>query len=515
MTPTRPLAPILAVLALGTACTDEARFPPKFLFGVATAGFQNEMGCPTIPPSECDDPGSDWHQFITDPIFTSNPSLYLKGDPPSTGPGFYELFDEDFARAKDELKLGSVRLSIEWSRIFPTSTVGVEGDEALKAVASAKGIAFYHRVFAAMRARGLVPMVTLTHYTLPLWLHDAKACHQDLETCPARGWLDERTIAESAKYAGFVAREFGGEVDLWATQNEPLAITLAGYLQPGKDRANPPAVSLRAAEAKTVTMNMILGHARMYDAVKAADTRDADGDGTASEVGLVFNMTPVRPVDPDNNLDFKAAENIFYLYNKLYLNATIKGEFDDDADGTGTLREDLKGRMDYLGINYYTRLTVAGLEGSALPAFSPLLTLDPLSSKNVFWEDYPRGIYEMVTFVKETYGLPIRITETGFNTVDADGKPRADVERLMVETIGWLKRAMDEGADVRGLYWWTLVDNYEWNHGMRPFRMGLYALDVDVPAKPRSLRGLGRTYADIAAAHRIPAALGAKFPIGD
>lgn len=511
--PIRLLSCLLLSAAAG--CTDPARFPDGFLFGAAVAGFQVDMGCPTVPAAECEDPASDWYQFVTDPLFTSNPDLHIKGDAPSLGPGFYELFDADFARAKDELNLGSVRLSIEWSRIFPTSTVGVEGHEALKAVASASGIAFYHRVFASMKARGLVPMVTLTHYTLPLWIHDAKACHQDLDTCPARGWLDERTITEIAKYSGFVAREFGAEVDLWATQNEPLAITLAGYLQPGKDRANPPGVRLKADAARTVTMNMIVGHARMYDAVKAADTVDADGDGAPNQVGLVFNMTPVRPADPDDNLDFKAAENIFYLYNELYLNATIKGEFDDDADGTGAVRDDLKGRMDYLGLNYYTRLTVAGLAGSALPEFSPLLTLDPTSPQNVFWEDYPRGLYEMAMFIEETYDLPIYVTETGFNTIDAAGLPRTDVERLAVENIAWLKRAIDEGADVRGLYWWTLVDNYEWNHGMRPFRMGLYAVDVDVPAKPRTLRGIGRVYAEVAAARRIPEPLGKAHPIGE
>ena len=89
---------------------------------------------------------------------------------------------------------------------------------------------------------------------------------------------------EIAKYSGFVAKEFEGDVDLWATLNEPLAVVLAGYLQPGKDRTNPPAVGFQGKSAKAVTMAMITGQARMYDAVKANDTVDADGNGKASEV---------------------------------------------------------------------------------------------------------------------------------------------------------------------------------------------------------------------------------------
>lgn len=511
----RLLATLLPALIACRAEPDRA-FPEGFLFGSAVAGFQVDMGCPTLSADECEDRASDWYQFVTDPYFTANEALHIKGDAPSTGPGFYELYGEDLGRAKDELKLGSVRLSIEWSRIFPASTRGIDGHEELKAVASAEGIAYYRRVFEAMRAKGLEPLVTLNHYTMPLWVHDGKACHQDPNGCTARGWMDESTITEIAKYAAFCAREFGDLVDVWATLNEPLALPLSGYLQPGADRSNPPGVSMKAKAAKTVTMNLIVGHARMYDAVKAADTIDADGDGKASQIGLVLNMSPARPVDPDDEFDAQAAKDIFYLYNSLFLNATIKGLLDENADGNTVEREDLRGRMDYLGINYYTRLTLKGLPGSILPEFSPLLTLDPFSSETVLWEDYPRGLYEMLMHVHETYGVPTYVTENGYPEGSFQKTPRADPDeqgRLMVESLSWVRRAIAEGADVRGYYWWTLVDNYEWNHGMDDIRLGLYRVDGTDPQKKRTLRDIGRLYARIAADRRVPDDLHEKFPI--
>lgn len=511
-------ASVLLGLAACAASTDPkkpaaAEFPKGFVFGTAVAGFQVDMGCPTVPAAECDDQASDWYQWITDArVLAKKQALSFAGDPPSQGPGFYELFPADLARAKNDAKLGSVRLSIEWSRIFPESTKGVTGFEALKAKASANGVAFYHRVFAKMKELGLVPLVTINHYTMPTWVNDGTGCHFDFEHCTARGWLDASTLDEVGKYAAFVGHEYAGEVDLWATENEPLAITLAGYLSPGASRTNPPALSFHAKEAKAVTIAMIKGHARMYDGLKAGDDKDADGDGNNSQVGLVFNMAPVVPADPDKEEDVTAARNTFYLYDQLFLDGTIRGDLDEDANGTHIVHHpELAGRMDYLGINYYTRITVAGTTGPVLPEFSNLLTIDLLSPKTSFDEDYARGIYEMVMYVKDRYRLPMYITENGKSAkAGGDG---SDQQRFFAEHLQWLKRAIDEGADVRGYYWWTLMDNYEWNHGMHEFHMGLWAVDPDRQDKPRTRRAMVDTYAAVATGHQLPAELVAKYPI--
>lgn len=512
---TRRIVPLLLAFAC-TSTPDEPspEFPDGFLWGAAVAGFQVDMGCPTIPAEECEDRASDWYQWITDErLLEKKEDLFFVGGPPSTGPGFYELYPQDLARAKDELKLDSVRVSIEWSRLFPTSTEAVAADfEALQAVANPEGVAFYHRLFAELKAQGLVPLVTLNHYTLPLWIHDGAACHFDLEGCEKRGWVDDTILAEARKYALFAGREFGAEVDWWATLNEPLANTLAGYLSPGKDRVHPPGLSLQAEAAKAVTFNMIYGHAAMYDGLKEGDTVDIDGDGKSSMVGVVLNLAAVRPADPEDPDDVTATENIRYLYNELFARAIIEGKLDEDASGAdGVFKQELVDRCDYMGINYYTRLTLDGMDRSASisETFSPLLTLNPFSPDTVLWEDYPRGLYEVIKAFDAKWKMPILVTENGY--ARPGDQPRA--EALMVETISWMKKAIDEGADVRGYYWWSLTDNYEWNHGMEEMRFGLYEVDIEDTAKPRTKRPIADVYTSIVEANRVPETLEAKHPV--
>jgi beta-glucosidase/6-phospho-beta-glucosidase/beta-galactosidase len=478
-------------------------FPADFTWGAAVAGFQVDMGCPTLPPERCEDRASDWYAFITGERFLSQ--SYMVGDAPSKGPGFWELYPEDLRRAKEEIGLEGFRMSVEWSRVFPTATDGIEGYEALKAAANPEALATYHAIFAELKARGIKPFVTLHHYTLPTWIHDAVGCNADLSACTERGWLDkERTVREISKFAAFAAREFGGEVDEWATLNEPLALSLPGYVQPGKDRANPPAVSLQFEAFKAVTLAMIEGHARMYDAVKAADTADADGDGSSSRVGLVYNLAPVRG-RTDSRVDQRAAENVFYLYNTVFLDATIKGSLDANLDRNPVQRDDLAGRMDFLGINYYTRSTVDGTGDAQLPTLSPLTTFNPFTV--TVWEDYPRGIYEMIMHVKARYGVPMVISENGTEKM-ADGDKGTS---FVVRNLQWVRQARKEGADVRGYYVWTLMDNYEWNHGMS-LKFGLYAVDTENAAKPRTLRDVGRAYGRVISANDIPADLAEKYP---
>ncbi|HEY8074379.1 MAG TPA: family 1 glycosylhydrolase, partial [Labilithrix sp.] len=162
-------------------------FPANFVFGTAVAGFQVDMGCPTIDAAKCEDRASDWYQWITTDRIENNPILFMSKDPPSKGPGFYETYDADLARASGELGNGAVRLSIEWSRIFPTPTFDANSHSALAAIASADGVAFYHRIFAAMKKRGLKPFVTVNHYSLPTWIHDGNACNISLDDCIAAG----------------------------------------------------------------------------------------------------------------------------------------------------------------------------------------------------------------------------------------------------------------------------------------------------------------------------------------
>jgi beta-glucosidase/6-phospho-beta-glucosidase/beta-galactosidase len=485
-------------------------FPDGFLFGAATSGFQVEMGCPTLAPEKCVDANSDWYQFVTSPETANDRLAFVAdgNDPAVVGPGQWELFAADFDLAAHDVGHNAYRLSLEWSRILPTSTEGVEGYENLRAIANDDAVQHYHQVFAALKAEGLTPLVTLDHYTLPTWIHDGVGCHVDFASCSPRGWLDrDRTVTEIAKYAGFVAREYGGEVDLWTTLNEPLAVLLAGYLLPNPTRSNPPAVFFRFDEFKTAMTAMIEAHARMVDAVRANDEQDADSDGVAEQVGIVYAMSPVIPKNPDRELDRQAADNLFYLWNLAFLNAVALGQLDENLDGAAEFRQDLAGRLDFLGLNYYARITVSGLSFSLVPWFTPLLTINPLDLR--IDEIYPRGIWEMTEYANQQLGVPVYVTE---NNARSDPNDDAALEeRSLVEHLSWLWWAIQEGADVRGYFYWSLIDNIEWNQGPKPY--GLYAVDINDPNKPRSPRELVAIYREITAAHGIPPDLSAQYPV--
>ncbi|MCK7505634.1 MAG: hypothetical protein MZV70_17200 [Desulfobacterales bacterium] len=113
----------------------------------------------------CDDPNSDWYVFVTNPDLVADPGTYQVGQPPSVGPGMWELYAQDFDRAKDELANNGLRLSIEWSRIFPTATDGIEGYEALRRGRRRRQRRPLPRGVPGAAARGLEPLVTLNHYS--------------------------------------------------------------------------------------------------------------------------------------------------------------------------------------------------------------------------------------------------------------------------------------------------------------------------------------------------------------
>lgn len=466
-------------------------FPHDFLFGTSNCGFVHDMGCPTESPETCEDRHSDWYQWVTTEEIIDNPLMYSSGDPIADSAGQWELFAEDYARAKHDLANNSFRMTIEWSRIFPDSTEGIEGYEALKEIAHAPSIERYHQMIDELIRLGLKPLITLYHYTLPLWIHNGVSCHRNIEICEDKGWADpERLIPEIAKYAGFVAKEFAGKVDNWSTINEPFAVILPGYVLPSPERVNPPGLYLRFHEARVALLGMIEAHARMYDAIKANDSIDEDGDGKASSIGIAYNLAPVKPANEESDLDITGAENLSYLYNELFLNAIALGKLDINFDGQQVDRPDLQ-RLDYIGVNFYVKITVQGIPFSLVPGFSPLFTVWPFSL--VYEDNDPKGLYEVLKMMTR-YDRKIIIMENGLKMDETDDDSR--IPAFLARNLFWLYRGMQEGVQVEGYQYFTLVDDYEWNHGF-DLRFGLYALDTGDPMKKRTKRMGAETYKEI------------------
>lgn len=460
-------------------------FPEGFLWGTSTAGFQVEPGCPSLAAEVCEDPASDWYQWVTDPDLLAEEGLALSGEPVSAGPGMFELLEEDLARAAGELGTGAIRVSIEWSRLFPDRAAEqATSVEALSALVDPDGLAWTHRMLGAIREAGLVPLVTLNHYTLPRWLHDGKDCHLNWPDCADRGWVDgPRILPLVERYAAFCAREFGGEVDLWVTLNEPLVTVLSSYVQPNEDRTGPPAVVDYEAGLEAA-FNQARAHARMYAAVHAEDGVDADGDGVAARVGLADHLVHAVPYDEDDEDDVRGAVHLDRVYNRLFLDAAILGQLDTDLDGTPD--EEIPGAgMDFLGVNYYNQVVVLG---AAEPLVAGMDLLDFLPVE--FRTDRPEGM-AVVLGIGRDYGLPVIVTENG------KGNPGDDAADTFLEPmLAGVLQAISEGAEVEGYFYWSLLDNYEWNHGMDAIRFGLYAVDPET--KGRTLRSIGARFRAIA-----------------
>ncbi len=182
----------------------------------------------------------------------------------------------------------------------------------------------------------------------------------------------------------------------------------------------------------------------------------------------------------------------------------MNGDVDTNLDGTVTHSDDLGGRLDYLGINYYTRAIIDGTTQPFFSGLSPLSTFNPLSS--TIYTETPQGIYDM-TLWANNHGYPVIITENGTSNPD---DPDSEARYLSTH-VGWLAQAVAKGAQVGGYFYWTLVDNYEWNHGMQ-MHFGLFGLDGS-SQKHRVARPLSAIYQQITDNHGLTQDLLTRYPL--
>ena len=504
-----------------------ADFPAGFGWGTATAGFQTEMGA---APAD-NDANNDWWVWVHDAQNVAN--HWVSGDLPENGPGSWALFAEDSEIAHKRLRANTFRLGLEWSRIFPNSTAGVNTSggitlaalQQLDALADQDAVAHYRDVLKSVREQGMIPLVTLVHFTLPLWIHDPIAARDALAgidpDAPVPtgfgpgGWLDSSTVDELEKYAAYAGWKFGDLVDRWVPINEPVVVGASGYVNlAGFFGAFFPPGAYSFTALLAVLANEFEGQAAAYDALKAADAVDADEDGDNATVGVVHNMVAFQPDSPNNAQDVLAASHANYLFNSLLLNTVILGQADPNADGVSDITEfrpDLVGKADFVGVNYYFRGKTTGLGAPITPTL-PLLDFLPVTAYHTpqnptapkcptictefGWEIYPPGLRQVLE-IAGSYGVPVYITENGLADSDDDQRKFYLVSHLEV-----LEQAIaDNVADVRGYYHWSLVDNFEWASGSYT-RFGLFSYD---PATlERDARPSVRVFKRIAKRNAIP-----------
>ncbi len=512
----------LAVLTLALVAPPSAmgaeRFPRGFLWGTATAGFQVEAGG---TPSNSDR-RSDWWAFTHDPDLIRRG--LVSGDLVERGPGHWRVWRRDLDLARKRLKNNAIRIGIEWSRIFPRSTAKVKVGRGritsaqlrrLDKLASKSAVRHYRRVLRGAEARGLRTMLTLHHFTLPIWLHDPAATRAAFagrgpdDPLPANldraGWIDRSTVTEFRKYAAYAAWKFGDLVHTWATMNEPLVQVSQGLVSiPGVTGVKAPGL-LSYTAAITAVENLGLGNAAAYDAIHAVKRR--------SRVGFVHNMADWRPTNPTSAADRRGAQHADYILNRVFLNAVVRGVYDTDADGNvdpGERRPRLARRADFIGVNYYSPAYATGLPtpvSTRVPLFDFAPTIAyrgtgnpngppcPRRCTDFGWEIDPSGLRNVLNLAA-SYKRPIYVTENGIDDADDSERPEYLTGHLRA-----VRAAIADGARVRGYFHWSLVDNFEWSEGYEA-RFGLYAFD------PRTLsrraRPSARLYARIAAKNALP-----------
>jgi beta-glucosidase len=302
---------------------------------------------------------------------------------------------------------------------------------------STAALEHYRRVLGSLADNGLTAFATLYHFTIPAWLADRG------------GWLARDAVGHFERFCERVAAHLGDLMPYACTINEPQIVSTMGYLR----GEFPPGVK-DPVRWRMCTRRFIEAHGAAVRALKSGR-----GEPLA---GICLQMPAFEPARPDDPACVAAYEELRHEMIDVYL-------------------EDLAG--DWSGVQYYSRQRV---DPARSGGFAPAPEGTPLTQMG--WELHPEGLYQAISLAGST-GLPVIITENGIATAD-------DAERLryLRDHLAQVKRALDDGVDVRGYIHWSAFDNFEWNHGYRP-TFGLIGIDREDGLKrvPRpSARAFGK-----------------------
>jgi beta-glucosidase len=468
--------------------TGPTNFPGDFLWGTATAAYQIEGAGSEDGRTDC----------IWD-VFARRPGAVLGGDDGSVACDHYHRYAEDVALMR-ELDLDAYRFSVSWARVMPDG-----------GAANPAGLDFYSRLVDELLEKGVTPWLTLYHWDLPQTLEEAG------------GWPARDTALRFVDYTRTVHDALGDRVHYWTTFNEPWCSSFLGYGNgnhaPGRTDGSD---ALRAAH------HLMLAHGL---AVQELRSRDA-----SLELGLTLNFTDIRPADPARPGDVDAARRIDGLANRFFTEPILRGAYAEDVleDVRDLWPADLvhdgdlaviSTPIDVLGVNYYFGDAVTGAppeqaaeaartaRATGRPSASPgseHVTTVPrgLPTTDMGWEILPEGLTDLLVRLQRDYtgpaGVALYVTENGAAFADRpdDQGFVDDQDRIgyVHDHLHAVHEAMDQGADVRGYFLWSLMDNYEWAYGYSK-RFGIVRVDYD--SLERTPKASAHWYAGVAASGQL------------
>lgn len=463
-------------------------FPADFLWGSATASYQIEGAV-----SEDGRLPSIWDTF------SATPGKVQDGDTGEVAADHYHRVAQDVALMKD-LGLQAYRFSIAWPRVQPTGSG--EFNQA--------GLDFYVGLVDELLAAGIKPVATLYHWDLPQALEDAG------------GWANRQTAIQFAAYARKLAQVLGDKVHLWTTLNEPWCSAFLGYAS----GVHAPGVT-DGAKALAAVHHLNLGHGLAGRAI-----REVLGEQAPISITLNLHVTRAATDAPE---DVEAKRRIDTVANEVFLGPLLDGAypkevFADTAHVTdwsfvqeGDL-ELIKIPLEVLGINYYSTGRVRrgtppvgdgrpGADGHKTSEHTPWVGVDdveflpqPGPHTSMGWNIEPEGMVDLLLEVHDRYPhVPMAVTENGAafeDVLSEDGRVH-DVERVQylhdhVDAVG---EAIERGADVRGYFVWSLMDNFEWAYGYSK-RFGIVRVDYDT--LERTVKDSGHWYRELVRTRAVP-----------
>ena len=431
-----------------------------FLWGSATSAHQAEGGCRH----------NDWWAWEAKGHVEGGARSGISTD-------HFRLFREDLERAAS-LGMNAYRFSLEWSRFEPREG---QWDSA--------AFDFYEAIIGECEARGLMPMVTLHHFTSPLWF-------SELGGFSAEG--------SAKRFAAFVSRvassAIGARAPLWCTLNEPMPLVVGSYL----GRFMPPG-TYAPASAAAACANLLRAHVAAYDAIHALATkREGPWRSEPVQVGIAHNMLDFRADKRWHPIERWIANEFDRLYNRAWLDA-VTGRPQSFAMPFLLPRApevtSARGRrtVDFIGVNYYTKAYVQwrprgpDVERVSEIPVGLIFARRREEASDLGWAIHPEGFRRLLRMAGG-YGVPLYVTENGI----ADRADRLR-PRFLLDHLAVLAEEIAAGVDVRGYFHWSLLDNFEWVKGFWP-RFGLFSVDYET--LERTPTGSARLYRSIIEAHQ-------------
>lgn len=421
-------------------------FRKDFIWGTATAAYQIEGGAYAQGKGE-----NVWD------VGSKVPGRVFEGHTGDFACDHYHRFKEDVTIMK-KLGIKNYRLSINWARLIPEG-VGKVSEE---------GVRFYSELFDELINSGITPWVTLFHWDYPYALYKKG------------GWLNDESPLWFESYAETVAKLFGNKIDRFMTINEPQCFVELGHFQ----GTHAPFLKLSRGEVLKVAHNVLKASSMAERALRKNCPKKIT-------VGFAMAYAAAMPFDKEKDLE-AAREESFACHGDLFgtsfwTDALVFGKYPDsfktmfDENGFAPSEEDMKiikGNYDFFGVNSYTSYYVTVKDGRTVtvaPKPSDALT-------DMRWHVYPELMYYTPKFLYERYSLPVIYTENGCAVSewkDLDGEIK-DYSRIdfIKRYLRELMRAADDGVDVRGYFYWSLLDNFEWGEGYSK-HFGLVHVDYD------------------------------------